>query len=168
MERFGLINELTRFVFNEITTHLKDDPEKCIFMNLSAKSFNDRSMLTFIRDTIVRSKANPNQFGFEITETAMLNDILLTKEWINRIKKMGCRFAIDDFGSGFTSFNILRELPVDFYKIDGKIIKGMNKDFSGAAMVKSVKLLANLLGKETVAEWIENSETEASVKIHGG
>jgi diguanylate cyclase (GGDEF)-like protein len=167
MERFGLINELTRFVFSEITTHLKDDPEKCIFMNLSAKSFNDKSMLAFIRDTIVRSKANPNQFGFEITETAMLNDIFLTKEWINRIKKMGCRFAIDDFGSGFTSFNILRELPVDFYKIDGKIIKGMNKDYSGAAMVKSVKLLANLLGKETVAEWIENGETEASVKSMG-
>ena len=167
MERFGLINELTRFVFNEITAHLKNDPEKCIFMNLSAKSFADKNMLNFIRDTIVRSKANPKQFGFEITETAMFNDIMLTKEWINRIKKMGCRFAIDDFGSGFTSFNILRELPVDFYKIDGKIIKGMTKDFSGAAMVKSVKLLANLLGKETVAEWIENRETEDSVRSMG-
>ena len=97
----------------------------------------------------------------------MLNDIMLTKEWITKIKKIGCRFAIDDFGSGFTSFNILKELPVDFYKIDGKIIKNINKDFSGTAIVKSLKLLANLLGKETIAEWIENKEIEETIKSIG-
>ncbi|MHB1275664.1 MAG: EAL domain-containing protein, partial [Candidatus Humimicrobiaceae bacterium] len=167
MERFGLISELTRFVLREITEHLKKDTKKCIFINLSSKSFNDRALLNYIMDLIVRSKVRPEQFGFEITETSMLNDILLTKEWIVKIKKLGCKFAIDDFGAGFTSFNILRDLPVDYYKIDGKIIKNINKDSSGAAMVKSVKLLADLLNKKTVAEWVETAEISDTVKSIG-
>ncbi len=167
MERYGMIGDLTHFVLKEVIKVLKANPEKCIFINLSGKSFSDKSILLFIMKCLSESKINPRQLGFEVTETAMLNDIAQAKEWIFKLKKMGCRFAIDDFGSGFMSFNILKELPVDFFKLDGNVIKDINKNPSNAAMIKSVRLLANLLGKETVAEWVENREVECIVKSLG-
>jgi diguanylate cyclase (GGDEF)-like protein len=167
MERYGLIGELTRFVLKEVIQVLKENPEKCIYINLSGKSFPDQSILFFIIKSLSDSEINPRQLGFEVTETAMLNDIAQAKEWIFRLKKLGCRFAIDDFGSGFMSFNILKELPVDLFKLDGNVIKDIHKNPSNAAMIKSVRLLANLLGKETVAEWIENKEVDEMVKSLG-
>ncbi len=167
MERYGLIGELTRLVLSEVTKTLKKNKGKCIFTNLSAKCFSDRTLLNFIKNCVLESKSQPEQFGFEITESSMLNDISQTKEWIYKIKKLGCRFAIDDFGSGFMSFNVLRELPVDIFKIDGKIVKQVMDDSSSSAMIKSVKLMANLLGKEIVAEWIEGPEIEKLIKSFG-
>lgn len=166
-EKYGVIGKLTIEVLNKVIKLLKIDLEKCIFINLSSKCFLDNSLLANIEDIIKQSKINPGQLGFEIAESTIFNDSIMTTKWVNRIVGLGCKFAIDGFGTGFSSYNILNELPVEFFKIDGSIIKGISNDHSKSAMVKSVNLLATLMGKKTVAEWIENSETAQAVKELG-
>jgi len=166
-EKYGMIGKLTVAVLNKVIKILKNDHSKCIFINLSSKCFLDDSLLTSIEDIIKKSRIDPGQLGFEIAEPAIFNDSILTIKWVKCIEKLGCKFAIDSFGTGFSSYSILNELPVEFFKIDGSIIKGISKDHHKSAMVKSVNLLATLLGKKTVAEWIENNETAQIVKELG-
>lgn len=166
-ENNGLIASVTDWVIRKVLKILEEDDSKCIFINLSVKSFTDKNYLEKLKDMIIKSKINPSQLGFEIAESSMLDDVVLAKEWIKTLRDLGCRFAVDDFGTGFSSYCILSELPLDFFKIDGGIIKGMNSDSGKAAMVKSLKLLADLLGKKTVAECVENTETAKTVKEIG-
>jgi EAL domain-containing protein (putative c-di-GMP-specific phosphodiesterase class I) len=105
--------------------------------------------------------------GFEIAESAMFNDITRVTEWMKKIEKLGCKFAVDDFGTGFSSYSVLSELPFEFFKIDGSIIKAISSDHHHSSMVKSVNILARMLGKKTVAEWIESSEAVNAVKELG-
>lgn len=163
-ERFGLMPQIDRWVVQSTLAALLQYPDLRPFINLSGTSLGDEALLEFIEKSIQESGADPSRIGFEITETAAVKDVTLAKKWIRRFKNLGCRFALDDFGIGFSSFSYLRFLPVDYLKIDGTYIRDMDKDFTHRALVKAMNAVAHALGKKTIAEFVENKEVMKSLQ----
>ena len=161
-EQFGLMPEITRWVVQEAVRRLQAHPGARTFVNLSADCLVDDGLLDFVEARLDESGIEPGRLGFEITETTIVQDLALAERWVRRLKARGCRFALDDFGSGFSSFVHLRNLPVDHLKIDGAITRALQSDATERAVVQAMQVLARTLGKEIVAEWVEN---EATVRI---
>jgi EAL domain-containing protein (putative c-di-GMP-specific phosphodiesterase class I) len=128
------------------------------FVNLSRVSISDqhwiRRFMTMLRD----SGVNPNQLVFEITETAAMSEIDVTLTFIKRLKEMGCRFALDDFGAGFSSFYYLKRFDVDYLKIDGSFIRDLATDEGSRIFVRALNDVARGLDKQVIAEWVETPE----------
>jgi diguanylate cyclase (GGDEF)-like protein/PAS domain S-box-containing protein len=156
-ERFGLMPPLDRWLVRQVVRTLADRPDIHLFMNLSGCSLLDEELLEFIETELRTTRVAPERLGFEITETAAVQDLVRAERWIRRVKALGCRFALDDFGVGFTSFAYLRSLPVDQIKIDGSFIRTLEEDVSNRNIVQAMHTLANSLGKETVAEFVETA-----------
>lgn len=155
-EEFGLMPQIDRWVAGKVIKTLKKTPDIKIFMNLSATSLADETLLKFIEDCIGENKIDFSRIGFEITETAAITDLELTRRWIARLKFKGCRFALDDFGSGFNSFVYLKHLPVDQLKLDGSFIRTLDQEPAQRAFVEAMQQLAQALGVKTIAEFVEN------------
>lgn len=155
-EEFGLMPQIDRWVAGKVIKTLKKIPDIKIFMNLSATSLADETLLKFIEDTIDENKIDFLRIGFEITETTAITDLELTGRWIGRLKIKGCRFALDDFGSGFNSFVYLKHLPVDQLKLDGSFIRTLDQEPAQRAFVEAMQQLAQALGVKTIAEFVEN------------
>lgn len=155
-ERFGLMPPLDHWVAGRAIQALHDHPDISIVINLSGRSRVDEYLLDFIEVQLRDQNVCPDRLGFEITETAAVQDLVRAEGWIRRLKALGCRFALDDFGVGFTSFAYLRTLPVDQIKIDGSFIRTIHQDSSSRDIVHAMHSLAHKLGKETVAEFVEN------------
>ncbi len=162
-ERFGLIHSVDRWIvcraINELAGLRMKGQDVCFSINLSGKAFEDESLLVLIKDMIDETSLNPAWLTFEITETAAIENLAAAEEFIASLKEIGCQFALDDFGSGFSSFAYLKHLPVDKLKIDGSFVKGMAHSTVDQAMVESMNQIAHALGKKTVAECVENAET---------
>ena len=109
----------------------------------------------------------PSQICFEITETAAIANLGSAIHFIKTLKARGCRFALDDFGSGLSSFAYLKTLPVDFLKIDGLFVKDIVDDAINLAMVKSINEIGQVMGKRTIAEFVENESTLEKLKEIG-
>jgi EAL domain-containing protein (putative c-di-GMP-specific phosphodiesterase class I) len=120
-----------------------------------------------IRDLLDSTGLDASCVTFEITETAAIANLAAAEEFITALKDIGCQFALDDFGSGFSSFAYLKHLPVDKLKIDGAFVKGMAHSSVDQAMVESMNQVAHALGKVTVAECVENEETLKILKEMG-
>ncbi|ACV61677.1 diguanylate cyclase/phosphodiesterase with PAS/PAC and GAF sensor(s) [Desulfofarcimen acetoxidans DSM 771] len=157
-ERFGLIAQIDRWVVQAAMKLLMEYPDLKLFINLSGVSMGDMSLLDAIEKDIIGSNLDTSRIGFEITETSAMRDIRQAEEWIGRIKKLGCSFALDDFGVGFSSFSYLKILPVDYLKIDGTFVCDIYKDSTHAALVSSMNTIARTLGKKTIAEFVENQQ----------
>lgn len=166
-ERFGLMPPLDRWVVREVIAMLRDHPTARIFMNLSGRSLADDGLLEFIRRELAAANVAPQRLGFEITETAAVQDFVRAEHWIREAKTLGCPFALDDFGVGFTSFAYLRSLPVDQIKIDGSFIRTLEDDSSNRHIVQAMHTLARALGKETVAEFVESAAIRQIVRDIG-
>jgi EAL domain-containing protein (putative c-di-GMP-specific phosphodiesterase class I) len=124
-------------------------------VNLSGGSINDGGFLAFIKTEIGKYKIPPGVLCFEITETVAIENLEMAAEFIHELRKLGCRFALDDFGSGLSSFAYLKNLQVEFLKIDGSIVRDIGTDAVNAAMVSSIQQLASAMGIKTVAEFVE-------------
>lgn len=148
--------QLDRWVFNRVIGTLEEIPGIRLFMNLSGRSLADEALLDYIEESVLRCGVDPSRLGFEITETAVVEDLAAVERWVRRLKSLGCSFALDDFGSGFNSFIYLRRLPVDRVKIDGYYILSLENDPTLRALVQAMHVLACTLGMETVAEFVEN------------
>ena len=116
---------------------------------LPQNRYNQKRLLTL-------PGVNPERIIFEVTETSAISNFSSAQNLINEVKKLGCQFAIDDFGVGFSSFRYLKNLAVDYIKIDGTFIKKIDQNYEDQIFVKSLSEIAHALGKKTIAEFVEN------------
>ncbi|NNG14064.1 MAG: EAL domain-containing protein, partial [Gammaproteobacteria bacterium] len=127
-------------------------------INLSGKSLSDEKFIDFVLEQIEENNVPAECLCFEITETAGVENLSDAAYFINTIKDTGCGFSLDDFGSGMSSYAYLRDLPVDYLKIDGMFIKNIVNSDSDYAVVKSITEVAHFMGKRVIAEYVENDE----------
>jgi diguanylate cyclase (GGDEF)-like protein/PAS domain S-box-containing protein len=170
-ERFGLIHSVDRWIVNRALRqlsrlHLQGEAVR-FSINLSGKAFDDASLLPMIQELLDDSNVDPSRVCFEITETAAIAKLSEAKKFISALKDMGCQFALDDFGAGFSSFAYLKNLPVDKLKIDGAFVQGMAQSQIDQAMVQSMNQVAHALGKQTIAEYVEDAATLELLRGYG-
>jgi diguanylate cyclase (GGDEF)-like protein/PAS domain S-box-containing protein len=162
-ERFGLIHDIDRWVASRairLIQKLKQNNKPAYLeVNLSGRSFADKKLLPLIRNELAETGIDPASLVFEITETALIENVAAAQLFIAELKSLGCRFALDDFGIGFSSFNYLKLLPVDYLKIDGSFVRNLTHDTVDQHLVKAMVEVARGLGKKTTAEFVENEET---------
>lgn len=160
-ERYNLSTSIDRWVIEAIFGWLRDHPQKLkrLFLcsiNLSGTSLSSEEFLNFVAQQFDEKNLPPNKICFEITETAAIANLTKATQFISALKHIGCRFSLDDFGSGLSSFGYLKNLPVDFLKIDGMFVKDIVEDPIDFAMVKSINEIAHVMGKQTIAEFVES------------
>jgi diguanylate cyclase (GGDEF)-like protein/PAS domain S-box-containing protein len=161
-ERFNMMNEIDGWVINAALQKLarlqRAGYMGTFTINLSGQSIANTELIKVIEDIVIDLDINASKVIFEITETSAVSNLISANELITRLSTLGCHFAIDDFGSGFSSFSHLKHLPVDFVKIDGLFVKGVAKDPGDRAIVHSINDIAHSLGKQTIAEYVENAD----------
>jgi len=161
-ERFGLSLDIDRWVIvNAIKTLAEqraDLPDLSYTINLSAQTLIAPSICDLVEEKLQATGLDPAALVFEITETAAIADMVAATSLLSRLRTLGCRTALDDFGFGMSSFAYLKELPVDIVKIDGRFVKNIVTSQVDQAMVRAMNDIAHVLGKETVAEFVESEE----------
>jgi len=161
-ERFGLMSQIDQWVVENVLQVLaQDDAPERIFVNISGASLGDADLLAFIEKRIEAMPCPPGRLAFEITESAAIRDLAIAQDWIRKLKQLGCLFAIDDFGVGFSSFSYLRALSADYVKIDRSFVMDVDTNPTNRALVQAVMTVAQTLGKEVIAEGVETEAHEA-------
>ncbi|VAW91909.1 diguanylate cyclase/phosphodiesterase (GGDEF & EAL domains) with PAS/PAC sensor(s) [hydrothermal vent metagenome] len=170
-ERFNMMPDIDQWVLSAAMKRmaaLEPELENVTFtINLSGQSLDPDILVPLFSEGIKKYKLDPARFLFEITETTAINDTFAANKLISELKKLGCRFALDDFGSGYCSFSHLKRLPVDYIKIDGMFVKDILNDTMDMAIVRSITNIAHTLGKETVAEFVESADAIRLLKDCG-
>ena len=171
-ERYDLSTEIDRWVVREAFDQLSSDPThleqlKCCSINLSGLSLSDEDFLIFVTTEIAEHQLPPQKICFEITETAAIADLIGATRFIDALRRIGCRFALDDFGSGLSSFAYLKSLPVEYLKIDGIFVKNIVDDPINRELVRSINQIGHVMGKKTIAEFVEDDATLAALRDIG-
>ncbi|HLE94689.1 MAG TPA: PAS domain S-box protein [Sulfuricaulis sp.] len=171
-ERYNLISKLDRWVISTAfhwlarhPTHLKRVDHCSI--NLSGQSFGNKEFLNFVLGIFKNGGMPPEKICFEITETSAISDLAGAIDFIKALREIGCLFSLDDFGSGLSSFGYLKSLPVDFIKIDGLFVKDIVEDPISYSMVKSINDIGHVMGKKTIAEFVENEAVLSKLREIG-
>lgn len=162
-ERYDLAPKLDRWVVTRYFDWLSENPRHRARLSLGAINLSGHTIVSpafadFVRTALQGTDIRPNQLCFEVTETAAIANLNGAVECIKGLRALGCQVALDDFGSGMASFGYLKALPVDYVKIDGMFVKDMLDDPVDAAMVRSINDIGHVLGKLTVAEFVESPE----------
>ena len=160
-ERYNLISRLDRWVVRTTLKWFKNHPEKynklwMCSINLSGQSLGDEEFLDEIMGYFNELNVEPGRFCFEITETSAIANLSHANRFIKSLAKLGCKFALDDFGSGLSSYAYLKNLPVDYIKIDGMFVTDLLVNTMHTALVKSINEVGHVMGKKTIAEYVEN------------
>lgn len=173
-ERFGLMPQLDRWVVRHalmtIAHHLRTgtQPLRTTYaINLSGATVGEEGFLTFLREQFAATHVPPHLICFEITETSAVANLDRASEFIAALRRMGCRFALDDFGAGMSSFRYLKRLQVDYLKIDGEFVRNMLRDRTDRAVVETINHLGHVAGMKTVAEFVETAEILATLRAIG-
>ena len=159
-ERYGLSSQLDRWVISTALNWLAQagsslDRLFLCSINICAQSLSDSEFLSFVTKTLRNSHIPPDKICFEIKETTAIAHMTVTDRFIRELKGLGCRFALDDFGNSLSSLAYLKRLPVDYLKIDGVFLRDIETDPVDFAMVQSINLIGQIMGKQTVAEAVE-------------
>ena len=160
-ELYGRAIDVDRWVIENTFKWMVNNKHKLIALdgfsiNLSAQSLSDESILSFVLHQFARSKLPPGKVLFEVTEHSAITSLSNAENFIRVLRKYGCRFLLDDFGTGHSSYSYLKYLPLDYIKIDGMFIKDIAENPSDQAMVKSINEIGHFMGKKTVAEYVES------------
>jgi diguanylate cyclase (GGDEF)-like protein/PAS domain S-box-containing protein len=164
-ERYNLISKIDHWVIEAVFDLLESNPtflkqvDFCS-INLSGQSLTDMSFQDHVIKKFTSSTIPPEKICFEITETAAIRNLSTATLFISKMKVLGCQFALDDFGSGLSSFGYLKNLTVDFLKIDGMFVKNIVDDPIDRAMVKSINEIGQVMGMKTIAEFVENDDIQ--------
>lgn len=175
-ERYNIATLIDRWVVNTSMVIMQEYPDfiaslEAIHINLSGQSISREEFLRYIEGLLDTYQVPANKICFEITETAAMSSLFDARHFIESLRERGCQFALDDFGSGLSSFGYLRSLPVDIVKIDGSFVRNLNNDEVHLAMVRSIAEICRIMDKLVVAEFVDSEETIATltnIGIHYG
>jgi diguanylate cyclase (GGDEF)-like protein/PAS domain S-box-containing protein len=170
-ERSGLIVEIDRWVLAEamrlLASHRDMGRELCLEVNISGRSVGDVALLELIEWGIESLEIDPSKLILEVTETAAIANMDRARGFATRLRSLGCRFALDDFGAGFGSFYYLKHIPFDFVKIDGEFVHNLPSSATDRLILDSIVQMSKGLGKRTIAECVGDSETVTVLREHG-
>ncbi|HFQ14120.1 MAG TPA: EAL domain-containing protein [Gammaproteobacteria bacterium] len=170
-ERFGLISDIDKWVLTR-TIQVQGESQRrqapiTLAVNLSGRHFGSNEFVHLVRDSLARHNADPHRLIFEVTETAAVENFTQARNFIESLRNLGCRFALDDFGMGYSSFQYLKNLPVDMVKIDGNFVRNLHTNHDDQVIVKAMSELARGMHICTVAEFVENEEICVLLKEFG-
>ena len=171
-EHYDIIKTIDQWVVRNTFAWLNEHPEitrdvKLCSINLSGHSLCDERFLHYLTENLKLCQFPVNKICFEVTETAAIKNLSAASHFIDSIKKLGCSFSLDDFGSGMSSFGYLKQLNIDYLKIDGLFVKDIVHDPVDAAMVRSINEVGQVMGLKTIAEYIESDEILDAIKKIG-
>lgn len=167
-ERYILMPSVDRWIINRLFSLQAEnlrawhhiEPDNFLFaVNLSGTSIADEGFLRYLKRQFTDWDVPYRSICFEITETAAVSDLERARTFMQELNALGCTFALDDFGTGLSSYTYLKELPVDYLKIDGSFVRGMSEDPVNYALVESITQIGHVLGLQTIAEWAEDKAT---------
>ncbi len=174
-ERYNLISALDKRVIDMVFASASkrssctsaNTEDFLAFVNISGSSIGDDSLTPYINKKLIEYRINPANICFEITETAAISNLREALGFVEHIRQLGCRFALDDFGSGMSSFSYLKTIPADFIKIDGEFVRNMLKDPMNTAIVESINRIGHVAGLQTIGEHAESKEIIARLRAMG-
>jgi len=170
-ERYNLMPKVDRWVISQVFQNLGQTScigtDKVVAINLSGTSLADDGLLSFVLNEAESLQVDLSNVCFEITETAAISKLSRATQFINGLRSKGCRFSLDDFGSGLSSFAYLKNLSVDYIKIDGSFVVDMLNDPIDRAMVEAIVRVGHVMGVQVIAEWVENEATLQLLKEMG-
>ena len=166
-ERYNLMATIDQHIITKTFEHIvaqASDDKLCYTINLSGNSLSDENLSKLIIAQINDFDIDPSRLCFEVTETAAITNLINARQLIDDIRKLGCRFALDDFGSGLSSFEYLKNLPVDYLKIDGSFVRDMANNRIDHAMVAAINQVGHIMDIKTIAEFVENEQIIAKLQ----
>jgi EAL domain-containing protein (putative c-di-GMP-specific phosphodiesterase class I) len=167
-EQMGLIHQIDFWVVDHAFDLLKTiKSDISIAINLSGNIFLDKGLYVLVETKLKQTGIDPSRVVLEITETSAISNFEQTKAMVSQLRMLGCRFALDDFGAGFNSYNYIKHFPVDILKIDGSFITNLINDPVDQLLVKSMIDIAHSLKKKVVAEFVENEATLHLLESYG-
>ncbi len=168
-ERYGLMERLDRWVLQRVCDYIAGHPsDKTVFaVNLSGQTLGSLEAMKELLGIIIKSRIPAERLCIEVTETVAIGNLEIARRFMKVLRQRGCTIALDDFGSGLSSFSYLSSLPLDYIKIDGVFIRNMDKDRAALATVEAVHFIAHKLGLRTVAEFVEDERAVQRLKMIG-
>ncbi|SHF52826.1 PAS domain S-box-containing protein/diguanylate cyclase (GGDEF) domain-containing protein [Microbulbifer donghaiensis] len=169
-ERYGLMLQVDRWVVDEVLVRraAQVDAARINFaLNLSADALGDSEFQAHVIRVLEQTPIPLSRISFEITETAMVNQMENASHFVATLRRMGCKVALDDFGNGLSSFNYLKAFSIDFIKIDGSFVRQVESNFVDLIIVESIHQVAHRLGAKTIAEYVEDAATAARLRTIG-
>lgn len=168
-ERYDLVSELDIQIIEQTLLWMQQyhDAMPCCSINLSGKTIGNEVTLSRVMSLIEQYNIPGQMLCFEITETAVISNLEAARHFISGLRAIGCRFTLDDFGSGLSSFSYLRNLQIDYLKIDGAFIRDVADDPLDRQLVEAIHSIGHILGLETIAENVENEDIRQTIAAIG-